>query len=69
MRELDFGDVRIRVHGDVARLEIEPKDFPRLLAHREEILRQLKKLKLPYLTLDLEGFRSGSMDATLTDGE
>ncbi len=69
LRELDFGDVRIRVHGDVARLEIEPKDFPRLLAHREEILRQLKKLKLPYLTLDLEGFRSGSMDATLTDGE
>lgn len=69
LRKLDFGDVRIRVHGDLARLEITPEDFPRLLAHREEILRQLKSLELPYLTLDLEGFRSGSMDLKLTDGE
>ncbi len=69
LRELDFGDVRIRVHGDVARLEIKPEDFPRLLACRQEILRQLKKLDLHYLTLDLEGFRSGSMDAALINGE
>lgn len=69
LRHLDFKNVRIRVHGDVARLETDPEDFPRLLAHREKILRQLRDLKLPYLTLDLEGFRSGSMDVGLTDGE
>lgn len=65
LRNLSFGNVRIRVHKDVARLEMDPEDFPLLLERREEILQRLKELKLPYVTLDLEGFRSGSMDIQL----
>lgn len=66
LKHMGIDNVRIRVHGDIARLEIDPKDFPVLFEHRTEIIRQLKKLKLSYLTLDLEGFRSGSMDIGFT---
>ena len=69
LKYMGMGNVRIRVHGDIARLELDPEDFPILFQHRTEILLQLKKLELPYLTLDLEGFRSGSMDIGLTSGE
>lgn len=68
LKKLGLENVRIRVHGDIARLEIDPKDFPVLFQRRTEVLQRLKKLELPYLTLDLEGFRSGSMDIGLTEG-
>lgn len=67
LRGLGLKNVRIRVHGDIARLETDPEDLPLLLKHRPAVVRQLKGLDLPYLTLDLEGFRSGSMDVHLTD--
>ncbi len=53
---------RIRVHGDIARIEIPKSDFTKFLQQTEHITKTLKELGLPYLTLDLEGFRSGSMD-------
>ena len=62
LRSLGFGDVRLRVHGTILRLEIDPEDFPRILEKREEILLNLKEVGCPYITLDIEGFRSGSMD-------
>lgn len=62
LRNLGFGDVRIRVHGTILRLEINPEDFPRILEKREEILLNLEEIGCPYITLDMEGFRSGSMD-------
>ena len=62
LRNLGFGDVRIRVHGTILRLEINPEDFPRILEKREEILLNLREVGCPYITLDIEGFRSGSMD-------
>lgn len=65
LKILGFGNIRIRVHGVIARIEADPEQFPVFLQHREEIIRQLKALGLPYLTLDLEGFRSGSMDIGL----
>lgn len=65
LKSLGLGNIRIRVHGDIARIEADPGQFPVFLQRREEIAQQLKTLGLPYLTLDLEGFRSGSMDIGL----
>lgn len=62
LRSLGFGDVRLRIHGTILRLEINPEDFSRILEKREEILLNLKEVGCPYITLDVEGFRSGSMD-------
>lgn len=62
LKELGLGDVRIRVHRNILRLEINPEGFPIILQNRKEILENLKKTGCVYITLDLEGFRSGSMD-------
>lgn len=53
---------RLRMHGDVARIEIEKNKFDKLLKNREKITNELKSAGFHYITLDLEGFRSGSMD-------
>lgn len=57
------GNVRLRVHGDTARLETDAGQFFSVLEKREKIAERLKELGFTYITLDLEGFRSGSMDA------
>lgn len=57
------GNVRLRVHGDTARLETDARQFAAVLEKREKIAKRLKELGFTYITLDLEGFRSGSMDA------
>lgn len=62
IRELGFGNVRVRVHGDIARLEIDGPQLEKVLKYREKILSGLKERGFCYVTLDLEGFRSGSMD-------
>lgn len=62
LRQAGFRNVRVRVHEKLLRLEIDKEQFSRLLDQREEIVRQLKRMGFLYLTLDLEGFRSGSMD-------
>lgn len=57
-----FATVRFRLHGEVGRIEVPIADLLSLIAHRKAILTQLKPLGITYLTLDIEGFRSGSMD-------
>ncbi len=56
------GNVRLRVHGDTARLETDARQFAAVLEKKERIAKRLKELGFTYITLDLEGFRSGSMD-------
>ena len=58
----DQANIRLRLHGETARLEIDPERFPSLLAARAQVAGFLKQLGFRYITLDLEGFRSGSMD-------
>lgn len=65
MKSVGFGTVRLRLHEDVVRLEVPAEDFGRLVTEREEICSHLKALGFMYITLDLEGFRSGSMDIGL----
>lgn len=65
LRSLGFNIVRLRVHKDIARIEIEKKDFKKLLDNSEDIIKYLKDLGFIYITLDIEGFRSGSMDVNI----
>lgn len=62
LRVMGFVNVRVRVHGDIVRLEVDQEQFPEVLRQKAEILSCLKQLDFCYVTLDLEGFRSGSMD-------
>lgn len=62
LRNAGFGNVRVRVHDQIARLELDPEQFPKLMEKRTWVVEMLKALDFPYATLDLEGFRSGSMD-------
>lgn len=62
VRSLGFYNVRLRIHNDVARIEVDVNEMPRLLEYREQIVAKLKNLGYDYITVDLEGFRSGSMD-------
>ncbi|HHV39068.1 MAG TPA: hypothetical protein GXX70_06220 [Tepidimicrobium sp.] len=62
IKSLGFEVLRMRVHGDVVRIEVNPKDFARLLENKDRVIEHLKDLGFVYITLDLEGFRSGSMD-------
>ncbi len=65
LREMGFRQVRVRHHGTLARIEVEPTDFARLLEQREVIANHCKQLGYTYVTLDLNGFRSGSMNEAL----
>jgi len=60
--ELGASDLRVRHHGDVARIEVPSAAFDRVIADRERIVSTLRTLGYRYVTLDLEGFRSGSMN-------
>ena len=63
--DLGFREVRVRCHDQIARIEISPDDFDELLGQREKILESMKSLGFVYITLDLAGFRSGSLNEAL----
>jgi len=65
--DLGFREVRVRSQDQTARIEVQTEDFPALIRERERILRELKDLGYVYITLDLAGFRSGSMNEALTN--
>ncbi len=65
LHELGFGACRVRDHGDIARVEVPAGEVKKLAAMPEEIVEPLKALGWTYVTVDLEGFRSGSMNEAL----
>jgi uncharacterized protein len=67
LRKLGFGQLRVRHHGPVARIEVNPEEFPQVIqkGKRDKIVRGLKKLGYLYVTFDLEGYRTGSLNAGL----
>lgn len=69
LRAQGFANVRVRVHGEIARLETDAEDMMRLLEVRQSVIGKLKGQGFAYCTLDLEGFRSGSMDIHLKKKE
>lgn len=68
LRGRGFGQLRVRHHGPLARIEITPVEFPALMkpAVRDRIVARLKKLGYLYVTLDLAGYRTGSMNEGLS---
>lgn len=70
LRSLGFAELRVRHHGDTARIELPLADLARLgePGLRERVVEGLKALGYRYITLDLEGFRSGSLNRVLLDG-
>lgn len=67
LRKLGFTQVRVRHHGDTARIEVEPNELPRLIEEKNRlaIVESFKKLGYLYVTVDIEGYRTGSMNAPL----
>ena len=61
----DIRDIRLRVHGNLARLEVSENSMPLVLSKAKELAAVLKQLGYEFVTLDLEGFRSGCFDARL----
>jgi len=64
LHALGFKVARVRYHGDVARIEVEQREVPRLLSPelRETVDRELKRIGFRFVTVDLKGFRSGSLN-------
>ena len=71
LRALGFRQFRVRHHGDIVRIEIAREELPRALTAgmAREFTRVFKQLGFKFVTLDLEGFRSGSMNQLLTAEE
>jgi pyridinium-3,5-biscarboxylic acid mononucleotide sulfurtransferase len=65
LRQLQFGNFRVRLHDTIARIEVMPDDFGRIVEHHAAIVARFKELGFIYVTLDLQGFRSGSMNEPL----
>ncbi|WP_139491745.1 ATP-dependent sacrificial sulfur transferase LarE [Brevibacillus dissolubilis] len=63
---LGFHQVRVRHHDNIARIEVEPQDFPRLVEKHAEINQTLMKIGYKYVTLDLFGYQTGSLNAVLS---
>lgn len=62
VRRLGLRQVRVRHHGSLARIEVEPADLPIVLAHHAEIAAALRALGYAHVTLDLDGYRMGSLN-------
>src|ERR687896_1414497 len=69
MRREGFSQVRVRHHGEIARLEVGPEELERAFDMREEISAELLEAGFLYVTLDLAGYKSGSLNAALEEGK
>lgn len=67
LRERGFRQLRVRVHGKLARIEVEPERVGELMQEplRSDTVRRLKEIGFQYVTVDLAGYRMGSMNEAL----
>ena len=67
LRQRGFSQVRVRVHGNLARLEVSPEEISRLVSdkNRRRVIQQIKNIGFSYVTVDLDGYRTGSMNESL----
>lgn len=65
LKELGFENVRLRLHEDIVRLELNEDQMPEIIRLKTRIIEKMKELGFTYICLDLEGFRSGSMDVKI----
>lgn len=71
LRSLGFSQLRVRHHENIARVELEPTEFPKFLEAeiREKVYKKFREIGYLYVTLDLQGYRSGSMNEVLRKKE
>jgi uncharacterized protein len=67
LRKLGFEALRVRHYGDTARIEVPVDDLSRLVTVRDEVVAAVRLAGYRYVTLDLEGLRSGNLNAALAD--
>jgi uncharacterized protein len=65
LHALGFGQLRVRHHGEAARIEVEPDAFEAVVARRDEVVDAVRSAGFTFVALDLEGFRSGSLNRVL----
>jgi len=65
LRIFGFSQVRVRHHGNTARIEIQISEIEKLIAYREKVVMGFKALGYTYIVLDLEGYRTGSLNLAL----
>lgn len=65
LRRLGFPEVRVRHYNGLCRIEVEKDSLIRLLSQRQRVIDKIKKLGYNYVTLDLEGYRTGSMNEVI----
>ena len=68
LRRLGFGQLRVRDYGDTARIELPLDDLGEAVRRREAVVEAIRGVGYRYVTLDLEGFRSGNLNGALADG-
>ena len=64
LKELGFAQVRVRHHGEVARIEVDAADLSRLLEQREAVVEGIRQAGYTFVALDLEGYATGSLNRT-----
>ncbi len=69
LMDMGYRQVRVRHHGELARIEVSPAEVSRLVADAESIVGALKDIGFSYVTMDLQGYRMGSMNETLSPQE
>jgi pyridinium-3,5-biscarboxylic acid mononucleotide sulfurtransferase len=67
LNDLGFEECRVRIHGDIARLEIPVQNFEMFFRKKSEVVNSLKTFDFRFITLDLEGLRSGSLNPDLRE--
>ncbi|MGO4886657.1 ATP-dependent sacrificial sulfur transferase LarE [Anaerobacillus sp. MEB173] len=65
IKQLGVRQVRVRTHQEMARIEVEPKDLMVIINHHDAIIKALQSLGYKFVTLDLQGYKSGSMNRIL----
>jgi len=65
MKRLGFAELRVRHYGDTARIEVPLDRLPDVVVRRQAVVEAVKASGYSYVTLDLEGFRSGNLNAAL----
>lgn len=69
LRGLGLSQFRVRHHNEIARIEVMPEEFLQILNNRAVIIERLKALGFLYITLDLTGYRTGSMNEVFSNAE
>jgi uncharacterized protein len=65
LHDMGFSNLRVRLYGKIARIELIPEEFEKAVRDRHQMVDLLQGRGFSYITLDLKGYRSGSMDEVL----